>query len=431
MNNPFRIHGLVDGDFHTDRDTELARFMGTLGEPTVKLLVSGHRRMGKSSTLARAVRLVNEQGGHAIMADLSTATTVTDMANRILRAAARTLSRRWSDFIIDLPKQLKLGIKLQFDPATQLPVPSLEIGAREDSLPVQQENLANVLDTLDAMAARRGVTLGVVLDEFQEIARFGGQDPSSRGTTLTGRKRGRLGAGQGATTDERFDQPEWHLRGVIQQHQHLSYILAGSRRALLDAMVQPGAAFYKMLTPVPFGPIAADHLAGWIDERMQTAGIYTAGGGARCVEWAGPRTRDIVRLARKCADISAVGGTVDAKVVTNAMREIVEEESDLYGERWSRFTGHQQNVLRAVAATADGLTTDGVRRDFTLAASGTVTNTLSHFVEGGLLVRTTFGGGYAFDDPFFRGWVISRALADVGQRFDLTYVANPTSEYGL
>lgn len=429
MDNPFRIHGLVDGEYHTNREQELGAFVATLGEPTAKLLVSGHRRMGKSSTLARAVRAVNENGGHAIIADLSTATTVTDMANRILRAAARTLGRRWTDFASEIPRYLKVGVKLQLDPVTQLPIPSLEISARDETLTVQQESLGGVLDTLDAMAARRGVTLGVVLDEFQEIARFGSAGASPRGAVGAPRKRGRLSARAPIHGTARHDQPEWHLRGVIQQHQHLSYILAGSRRTLLDAMIEPHAAFYKMLTPLRFGPIDPAHMAEWIDARMASVGLRVDGAGARCVEWAGPRTRDIVRVARKCVDCAVADGTVNADVVQHAMREIVDEESDLYAERWSRRSGHQQNVLRAVAAIDQGLTTAAARRGFTLGASGTVTNTLAHFVDDGILTRTTRGGGYAFDDPFFRAWVVSRALVDVGLLLPLTHVANPTSEY--
>jgi hypothetical protein len=153
------------------------------------------------------------------------------MANRILRAAAKTLGRRWTDFASDIPRYLKIGVQLQLDPVTQLPIPSLEIGARDDTLAVQQERLGGVLDTLDAMAARRGATLGVVLDEFQEIARFGRAGAALSGASSASRKRGRLSA-RGPLRSARHDQPEWHLRGVIQQHQHLSYVLAGSRRTL-------------------------------------------------------------------------------------------------------------------------------------------------------------------------------------------------------
>jgi Cdc6-like AAA superfamily ATPase len=427
--NPFRIHGVVDGEFHTDRDTELATFLAALREPTAKLLVSGHRRMGKTSTLERAVRAVNDSGGYAILADLSTATTVADMANRILGAAAKTLGRRWQDFIGDLTGSLKLSLKMQYDPATQSTMPSLELGAREQGLASQQESLAQVLDTLDAMAARRNVTLGVVLDEFQEIARFGGGGTSGRRASGATRRRGRLGDGTPAGVGHRDDQPEWHLRGAMQRHQHLSYILAGSRRSLLEAMTQPGAAFYKMLDPVKFGPIDALHMSTWIDDRMRSVGLIPDETGARCVAWTGPRTRDIVRLARKCVDRAQPDSVVNTEVVTNALREIIDEEHDAFAERWSRLTANQQNVLRAVAATEDGLTTQESRRAFTLGATGTVTNTLRLFVDDGVLVRTIHGAGYTYDDPFFRSWVIAKVLGDVGKSLPITHVASRTSEY--
>lgn len=258
------------------------------------------------------------------MVDLSTATNMTDMANRILRSATEVMGRRWKDYLGDLIRLLKVTATMQYDPVTQMSVPSLEIGAREDTFAAQQNNLATVLDTLDAMAADRHVTLGIVLDEFQEIARFG----SARGGTPTVERGGRSRA---SATQERASsqsQPEWHLRGAMQRHQHLSYILAGSQQSLLDSMVAPRAAFYKILTPVAFRPIDAGHMADWIDQRLISIGLTSEEAGSRCVELAGPRTRDIVRLARKCVDITPSHERVDGTVLTAALLEVTDEEDD-------------------------------------------------------------------------------------------------------
>ena len=421
--NPFRIHGIVDGDFYTDRETELTLFTRALREPTSKHVVSGPRRTGKTSTLERAVAEINATGGYAIIADLSTATTIADMANRILKAATKTMGKRWRDYINDLARLLKADIKLQYDPASQAMVPSLEIGARGESVVAQQDGLASVLDTLNEMAAARDVTLGVVLDEFQEITRFGTNVQAGSTTKRLGRGRG------AATVASRDQQPEWRLRGAMQKHTHLSYILAGSRQSLLDAMTAPDAAFYKMLTPVSFRPIDAHHMAHWIDERLESVGLRSENAGADCVQWAGPRTRDIVRLARKAVDRATDERVIDAAAVTEALREIVEEEHDGFQMRWSNLTAIQQNVLRAVAATGEGLTSDRVRRAFSLRASGTVSNALSAFLDEGFLVKTAHGAGYTFDDPYMRAWVIHTVLTDVGVTLPITHVANPTSEY--
>ena len=397
--NPFRTHGTVQREFFADRDTELKRFKRALQEPASKLLVYGPRRMGKTSTLQNAVQAVNDADGHAFLADLSTATTAADMANRILAGATKAVGRRWSSFISDFAGRFQAGIKLSPDPATRTVVPSLEFGIRQEATEAQQASLARVLDTLEELAGARKVTLGLVLDEFQEIRRLGGE------------------------------QAEWHLRGVIQHHQHLSYIAAGSKPALLKAMLGKDRAFYELMDPFPFGPIDRSVMAGWIDDRLRRVGLAPNGAGLLCVELAGARTRDIVRLARKCVDRAHDSAPVGAEEAAAAFREIIDEDADGTQSWWQNLTAAQQNVLRAVAATNQGMTTKDVRRRFALDASGSVSNTLRALVEDGRLARTSHGSGYTFDNPYVRGWVIAHALPDLGIREEPTFIASPTDEY--
>ncbi len=397
--NPFRIHGTVRKEFFTDRKIELVKFERVLREPAAKMLVYGQRRMGKTSTLENAVDTVNAKGGHAFLADLSTVTTVTDMANRVLTSAAKTVGRRWASFISDLVSRLQTAVKVSPDPATGLMLPSLEIGVRQENLETQQASLAKVMDSLDAIAAGRGVTLGVVLDEFQEISRLGG------------------------------DQAEWHLRGVMQHHQHLSYIAAGSKPALLKAMVGHGRAFYEMLDLHAFGPIDRTHMARWIDDRIQSVHLTPIDAGQACVAIAGARSRDVVRLARKCVDRAQDGASVGLIEVAAAYREIIDEDGDAVQGWWGNLTAAQQNVVRGVAASDHGMTTRDMRERFSLEGSGSVSNTLKALIEDGRLMKTTYGSGYTFDNPFVRGWVIVHALPDIGVRLDPTYIASQTGEY--
>ena len=397
--NPFRIHGTVRGAFFTDRDAEVAKFIKVLREPAAKLLVYGHRRMGKSSTLERAVEQVNAKGGHAFLADLSTATTVVDMSNRILAGAARAIGTRWTTLASDLVSRIQAGIKITPDPLTGAVVPSFEVGIRHESTERQQASLANVLDTMNALAEKRGKVLGVVLDEFQEITRWGGE------------------------------QAEWHLRGVMQRHQHLSYIVAGSKPAMITSMVEQGRAFYELFDVFPFGAINAAHLAQWIDDRLRGVGLQPQAAGALCVQLAGARTRDVVRLARKCVDRANGAGSIDAAAAAAAFQEVIDEIDESTHSWWDGLTSSQQNVLRAVSVTEQGLTTKAVRQRFSLDGSGSVTNTLKALVGDGRLMKTSNGSGYAFDNPFVRGWVIANAVPDLGLQLPITHIASPTSEY--
>jgi uncharacterized protein len=397
--NPFRIHGVVGGQFFTDRKDELARFRTVLEEPAAKMLVYGHRRMGKSSTLELAVESVNRSGGHALLADLSTASTVADVGNRILSGAARSMKKRWGAIIAEWVKLLQGSVSLKPDPLTGALLPSFDVSIRTDTIEHQRETLAAVLDSLNALAKKRKINIGLVFDEFQEIARFGGEDA------------------------------EWHLRGVIQSHQNVSYIFAGSKEHIIRAMLEKGRAFYRMLDEYHFTPIEARHMASWIDERLASVLLKPQGAGESCVRLAGPRTRDIVQVARKCADRAEPGATVAFDAIAESYAEIIDEMDDSIRTWWNGLTREQQNVLRAVAGSGAGLTTAETRRRFSLAASGTSANAALSLLNEGHLVRTDNGSGYVFDSPFVRGWVIIHALPDMGLTLLPTHIASETIEY--
>ena len=392
VENPFRIHGLVEGDFFTDRDDELKRIIQTLTEPGSKLLVYSPRRMGKTSAILNAVVTVNKTGGHAFLVDLSTASTAIDMGNRILAAASKIIGRKWKNFITDVVSRLNVTVSLKPDPSTGIPLPSIDINLRGEELEKQRQTLSSVLDAINETAKDRGITVGIALDEFQEIHKFGGETA------------------------------EWDLRASIQQHGNIGYVLSGSREHLIQRMVKSSGALYKLVDKLPFGPINPSHLAQWIDKRMSESGCKAHGVGKHIVQLAGARTRDIIQVARRCYDRSVFAGKASVDDAQLAFEDIIAEEHDLLYECWSALTAHQQNVLRAVAAAQRGLTTREILNKFTLGSSGTAANTVKSLTKAGHLIRQdpytrkkiNTPTGYDFDNPFFRSWVIRHTLSDIG-----------------
>jgi len=382
--NPFRIDGVVTPPHFTNRAAEIARIRDALGSPPAKLLVYGPRRMGKTSTILVASMAAERDGVHVVRADLSTASSTADVTNRLLAAAVRSVGRTWKDLASLFVERLQISVGLRPDPATGLAIPTLDASLRGRDAGTQRDTLGNTLDMLDALAAERNVRLGIILDEFQEIHRLEGE------------------------------AAEWHLRGVMERHAHLTYLLAGSRTALIHRMVSdPGRALYKLLDVLHLGPMEDDHLARWIDERMADSGKPLRGLGARCLEVAGPRTRDVVQLARSVWRAWTEGEEVDS-LVEAAFRDVIAEEDVIARTLWEGLTPHQQDVLRAVAGAQAGLTSRETLERFSLPSSGTVSNTAQALVAEDLLVKVDSTPGYDFESPFFRGWVVTRTLPDVG-----------------
>jgi len=198
----------------TNRAEEITRIRQALRSPPAKLLIYGPRRVGKTSTILVASQAAERDGVHVVRADLSTASSTADVTNRLLAAAVRSVGRTWKDLASLFVERLQISVSLRPDPATGLAIPTLDASLRTRDPSTQLGTLGSALDLLDALAAERNVRLGIVLDEFQEIHRLDG------------------------------DAAEWHLRGVIERHAHLTYLLAGSRTALIQRMVSdPERAF--------------------------------------------------------------------------------------------------------------------------------------------------------------------------------------------
>ncbi len=390
---PFRIDGVVEPPHFTDRADEVARIRRALEAPPAKLLVYGPRRMGKTSALHVARQGVERAGGAVVFADLSTASSPVDMGNRVLEAATRALGRSWSEFLGDLASRLQVRLELVPDLETGLAIPTLEARLRSRNEEEQVDSFVAVLDGLESMAEARDAELGVVLDEFQELHRFGGE----------------------AT--------EWRLRGAIQHHRRIGYVLAGSDASLIRAMLGEDRAFYELFEPLHFGPMDGDHLARWVEERLAGAGFKAPGIGHRVMEVAGDRTRDVVRLALAVWELGRQPGTASPEEwARRGLERVVAEEDDVLRAVWDNLTEHQQNVLRAVAWNGAGLTAAATLGRFGLGHGGTARNSALALTGRGLLRKAETVSGYAFDSPFVRSWVVRHALPDVGLRVAIDHL---------
>jgi hypothetical protein len=397
VENPFRIHGVVSGPYFTDRASEVARIARAMRTPAAKLLVLGPRRMGKTSAIAVARESVERRGTLVIATDFATVSSLADCAGRILESATRKLGRRWRDVIDQFAQRLQGGVRVTADPTTGRMTASLDIAARRGDEGAQHRSFGHVLDTIEALAKERGKRIAIVLDEFQEIHAVAGE----RG--------------------------EWLLRNLIQHHEHVSYVLAGSKLSLIRDMLGTGRALYQFVDPLELGSIDAEHLARWIDSRMATAGLHPDGAGGACVALAGPRTQDVIQLAHRIVELTRHRGrgkeSVTDALIGAAFDELVATLDVLITPQWEALTRLQQNVLRAVAGARDGLTTGEVIAQFGLGSTGAATNAAKALLERELLVKAGEGpSGYAFDSPFVRGWVVCNALPDVGILQPVTYL---------
>lgn len=398
--NPFRIGIPVTGVYFTDRAAETGRVASTLREPGARLLVVGERRVGKTSILLRGIERVRRAGGRAFLVDCGTAGSAIEIANRLLTAATQSLGRDWAATASDLARRARGRVQLGTDITGHATV-SFEPTFAADPAS-QLDALATVLDALDARARRERRVIGVVLDEVQRLTDVLGGDAG-----------------------------EWALRALLQHHQHLAYVLAGSEPTVLAAMQGHGRAFHQQLSLLTVGPMDTIHFAKWIDERAARAALPVSRLGRACVTLAGPRTRDVMQLARAAFAAAAAAKPAGAAAAADGQTlaaagfvDLVAEQFDPFRSLWDGLARTRQQVLRALAVGDVGLTTERARRSYGLGSSGAVASALEALRASRIVVRSDAApAGYAFDNPYFRGWVIGNTLPDLGISLPMTHLA--------
>ncbi len=376
MAAPFRIGDHVTGPFFTDRADEVARILTAMREST-RLLVYGPRRVGKSSAMAVAAERARADGVVVVRADLSTASGLVDVANRLLHSLS---GQRHRDRLLEFASGLSPHVTLSFDEASGAPRLAFGLARRRAGPEEQRRSLEEVIEGLaaDAVGAER---IAVVLDEFQAIRRFGGE------------------------------VAEWQLRDLIQRHGELSVVCAGSELSLIHDMLGKDRAFFRAFELLHMGPMDAGHLGRWIDDRLTGAGVRADGIGAAIIERAGPRTQDVLQVARHVHARALPRGEAVVDDVEEAVLDVVREEDPVIRATWLDLTAHQQNVLRAVAAGAEELFATATRDRYGLPTSSTVAGAVDALERRAILFRDE--GRVTFDSPFFGRWVEREALGDV------------------
>ena len=377
--NPFIIGHHAEGDGFCNRRAEVARIATAWRDPASRLLVYGERRLGKSSTLHEAARLVRAEHRHVVIVDLAAAPTASAAAQRILSAVQRELGTRWRDLANGLLKRLRPGafsLQASTDAVGQ-PTISFQVAP---SFAAQDEFVvAEVLDAIENELDQRNETLALGLDEFQRLGRWYGDDIA------------------------------WQFKELLERHRRIAYVLAGSEKTLIELMLKNRkAGLWKVVDVLEMQPVPAAELTSWIHRRAADTGVnIDLIVAAAIVRLAGPRTRDIVQLARATWDWSRATGIAMRNDAEHAMDLLVLEQGAMHQRQWEQLSDVSRGLLIAlVTAPATQLLAARSLIEYNLGPKSTASSALAELVAREVLTRRDGARrGFVFDDPFFRRWV--------------------------
>jgi hypothetical protein len=392
--NPFRFDRLPTEQSFVNRVTEVQRIVTciTNGE---NLLVHGLRRMGKTSCLLRAARTAaNTTGTICFVVDLARHSTLADVTEALLHHAIPALSSLGEKSAAWLASAVK-GLVLRPIATGSLDASALggpdmklelSLELRSQGQAAHATALMEVLDALDALSAKRSKRVAIIIDEFTFLEKFGP------------------------------DRVSWQLRSAMQRHQNLTYILSGSASHIIEQMHGQDGPFFGMFGRLHVGPIPDHEISEWIDQMVNSHSCSANGVGAECVRLAGPRTRDIIQLARRTFDLATRAGIADTTTVNEALSSLLEDSDSEFLSAWCELTTHQQSVLAAIAAgEGHTLFTDATRKRYGLGATASVSQTSRRLARSfgprpdyrdPILTRVNTPNGivHHFDNPYFLRW---------------------------
>ena len=378
---PFRTGEIVADEHFTNRAREVAvakRAMLRSG----RLLLTGERRLGKSSILRQATLHATARGATVVALDLWTVSSLEEVVRRIVAAVPWTWSRRERLQRLWLDLGLTLGVTA--DP-TGAPMFTLTSTPGELRGGRARELFLQLLARLDAVAGESGDPVALVLDEFQRIEE--------------------VDRGAGAL-----------LRSAVQESHHLAFVCAGSTLSLVRELIGPEGPLHGIFDELTVGPIEPALLAAWIEDRLRSHGVEPEEGtGARVVAWAGGKTEDVLRLAREVWDGGIARGAASPADIPAAVGRIVSDHRSTYERTWVDLAPSQRGVLRALADGAVQLTARGTIRSYALPTPAGVLKAIGR-LQAQHLVNAA---GDAISDPFLAEWVLRHAMPDGRSRSEL------------
>ena len=371
-NNPFLIVGYHSPEFFCDRETETATILDALKNGRNITLIAP-RRMGKTGLICNAFHHLKEQKSDIITLymDIYSTQSIGDFvrlfANTVLGkldAAPQKALNRINQFIRSCRPVFT------FDELTGVPKVTIDVAPQDE-----KSTLKEIFDYL-ASSQRHCC---IAIDEFQQIAEY----PEKGIEAL--------------------------LRSYIQFLPNVNFIFAGSKQHLMQEMFTSSKRpFYQSTQLINIGSIDRETYADF------AIGLF-----AKCSKLL---PRDVFYAIYEMYDghtwyiqyllnrLYGYNQDVDMVMVSDAMEQIVSEQSYSYQTLLKSYSAGQVRLLKAIAR--EGCVKEILAGDFIsrnrLRAASSVSASLKRLQDNELVYLTP--QGYIIYDRFMREWLRQQAF---------------------
>jgi AAA+ ATPase superfamily predicted ATPase len=370
MANPFKYGTVVSGEDFADREDELRQLTSRLRE-TERIFLVAPRRYGKTSLIRNVLTILEKQKMLIAYVDLYWATSFSrfvELYTTTLVRGSKSIARRAAHFVRDFLPRLRP--RLSFDPVGN---PDLSVDFSGDR---QAEVAEEVFHLPEKIAKSQGRRFVVVLDEFQEIMRLGGEDL------------------------------ERQLRAAIQHHSHVSYLFAGSKsHMLIDMVSEKTRPFYQMGTLMALDKIPEMEFKNFIQSKFTKRGRNIS---TEAIERIFTESENVPHYVQLISfhlwDHFQKVPELEDRHVNEAVSLILRSQEPAYLTIWEGLTSHQKKTTKAVATLKGQLLTskEAIQR-FSLESASNVAKSLGALCSKGILRKEH--DRYVFEDVLFGRWV--------------------------
>ena len=335
-----------------------------------KIFLISSRRLGKTSLIKTVVGKMNKREIIPVFLDLEEFSSYKEFLDTYLSLLIQKSSTK-SKFL-RYAHQIISGLRLDFN--------TNEAGQSSITLayaaPISADVDSKIFSLPEVIAKKQNKKVVIVFDEFQEILKFGRKNI------------------------------EGALRAHIQNQRNVSYIFAGSKRHLLEDMVNSAdKPFYRAGPIMHLQKISPDILLEFVRDKFRDTGLkITDNVLKRLIEYAENIPYYVQMLAHELWDIGFAKGVIAEEDIDFVLTQLIQQYSQNFHLEWSRLILSKRQLLKAIALHGGKqILSKKYLQTNDLGLPSSVRRSLLSLIEEGYLDRSD--EEYFFPDILFREWI--------------------------
>ena len=374
--NPFRFGALALDDAFTDRKDEIAEIKADVrnGQDVV---IFAPRRYGKTSLVWRASQELVREKVLVASVDMMTTPTPAKLAEKLARAIHDDVATP----LLRARERLKVFSDLRVTPTVTVEPETGNVAFRFGVTERGEDlhaTIERLLELPGELAADRGRTVALVLDEFQEVADV---DP----------KLPRL------------------MRAVFQAQPEVAHVYLGSKRHMMRRIFgDENEPFWRSAKQIELGVIARRHFRGYIRRRFDKTGrVVSPDGLDAIIEATGGHPYATQELCYFAWQETPPEERCDAGRVATALAKVLRSEHAHFSLLWERASSVQRLLLAELAREPGHPLSAGYRLRHNLPGASTVQRAFEALERDELVVRER--GLVRIAEPFLAAWLLRSA----------------------